>query len=190
MSPELVIPFPPPPRWVRHALEQLRQAEAAGLEPAGLQLLDRPWDPASCSPHVRQELWPWLDGVAVWLNHTYAWQTASAVPSCWPAHPHLVYELAVLACLRAAAADAAGPQALEEWHRYALPGFTARMSERLGVACSPGRHLDWPARSWAVEFDSPQATGARRTLFDGDIGSARRVVAQDPPTWGFRGATS
>ncbi|WP_241037784.1 hypothetical protein [Blastococcus litoris] len=190
MSPELAVPFPPPPRWVRHALEHLRQAEDAGLEPTGLQLLDRPWDPASCSRHVRQQLWPWLDDVAAWLNHTYAWQTTSALPACWPAHPHLVHELAVLACLRVAAADATGPQALEEWHRYALPGFTARMRERLGVGCPPGRHLDWPARSWAVEFDSPQATEARRTLFDGDIGSTRLAAAQASPPRGFRGATS
>ena len=167
----VALPFPPPPREIRRAFEQLRQADEAGLEPAGLRLLDRPWDPATCSAHVRTRLWPWLDDVAAWLNHSYAWQTTQAIPSCWPAHPHLVHELAVLACLRATAADAAAPHALEEWHRYALPAFHARLAERLGIGCPPGRHTDWPARSWAAEYDSPQATAARQALFDGDLGA-------------------
>ena len=186
----LAVPFPPPPRWVRHAIEQLRQADAAGLEPAGLRLLDRPWEPATCSPHVRQQLWAWLDEVASWLNHAYAWQTAQAVPSCWPAHPHLVHELAVLACLRADAADATGPHPLEEWHRYARPGFCSRLSERLGIGCPPGRHANWPARSWAVDYDSPQATEARRTLFDGDVGLTKTTAAQVFPSQGLEGVTS
>lgn len=190
-APELVRAFPPPPRWVRHALEQLRQAESAGIEPAGLQLLDRPWDPATCSPHVRRELWPWLDDVAAWLNRTYAWQTAHAIPSCWPAHPHLVLELAVLACLRVAAADATGPHALEEWHRYALPGFGQRMSERLGIGCPPGRHVDWPARSWDVEFTSSSAVDARHRMFEADIGDLASADGRPHrPGWGFDGATS
>ena len=167
-TPALVTPFPVPPRSVRTALEQLRLAEDAGLEPTGLHLLDRPWDPASCAPHLRAQLWPWLDDVVGWLNRTYAWQTACAIPSCWPAHPHLVHELAVLACLRVAAADAMNPHAMEEWHRYALPGFHLRMSERLGIGCPPRRHLDWPARSWAAEHDNPRAAEARRALFDSD----------------------
>ncbi|WP_199589428.1 hypothetical protein [Blastococcus sp. TF02A-26] len=166
----LAVPFPPPPREIRRALEQLRQAEEAGLESAGLRLLDRPWDPATCSAQVRTRLWPWLDDVAAWLNHSYAWQTTQAIPSCWPAHPHLVHELAVLACLRATAGDAAAPHALEEWHRYALPAFHVRLAERLGIGCPPGRHTDWPARSWAAEYTSPQATAARHALFDGDLG--------------------
>ena len=170
-GPELAVPFPKPPQEVRRALEQLRLAEDAGLDPTGLPLLDRPWDPATCSIHVRIRLWPWLDDVAAWLNRSYAWQTTQAIPSCWPAHPHLVHELAVLACLRATAADAAAPHALEEWHRYALPAFHARLAERLGIGCPPGRHTDWPARSWAAEYNSPQATAARQALFDGDLGA-------------------
>jgi hypothetical protein len=190
MTAGLAIPFPDPPRAVTRALETLRQADVVGLEPAGLQLLDRPWDPAACSPRVRAELWPWLDDVAAWLNHTYAWQTAHAVPACWPAHPHLVHELAVLACLRVAAADAVTPHAMEEWHRYALPGFTVRMTERLGIGCPPGRHLDWPARSWATDYDSPQATEARRDQFDGDLGTAPQHGRPGGLAWGPGGADS
>ncbi|MGY1684952.1 hypothetical protein ACI8AK_05115 [Geodermatophilus sp. SYSU D00867] len=186
---ELVIPFPAPPRLVRTALEHLRQAEDAGLEPAGLPLLDRPWDPAGCAPSLRAQLWPWLDAVAGWLNATYAWQTASAIPACWPAHPHLATELAVLACLRAAAADAATPHPLEEWHRYALPAFHARMAERLGIGCPPGRHLDWPARSWADAYDTAEATAARRDLFAGDAGRRRPGAATGPSARPLRGVT-
>jgi hypothetical protein len=63
-APELAVPFPTPPREVRRAFEQLRQAEDAGLPPTAVHQLDRPWDPATCSPSVRQQLWPWLDDVA------------------------------------------------------------------------------------------------------------------------------
>jgi hypothetical protein len=183
---QLAIPFPPVPRRVRQALEQLRQVEEVGLPPAAL-LLERPWDPASCSPQLRAELWPWLDDVAGWLNRSYAWQTAHSVPSCWSAHPHLVHELAVLACLRVTAAEATGPHALEEWHRYALPGFTARMSDRLGIGCAPGRHLDWPARSWAANYDSPQAAGARRAAFDRDMSPTSPVGQRPEGIEGFDG---
>ncbi|SFP63356.1 hypothetical protein SAMN05660464_3777 [Geodermatophilus dictyosporus] len=177
---ELVVPFPAPPRSVRTALEHLRQAEDAGLEPAGLPLLDRPWDPAGCAPHLRAQLWPWLDDVAGWLNATYAWQTTHSIPACWAAHPHLVAELAVLACLRLVAGEAATPHALEEWHRYALPAFHTRMAERLGIGCPPGRHLDWPARSWAAAYDSAEAAQARRDLFDGDTGRGRSAAGTGP----------
>jgi hypothetical protein len=173
----LVLPFPAPPQSVRTALQHLQQAEDAGLEPSGLQLLHRPWDPAACPPQLRAQLWPWLDDVAGWLNQAYAWQTASAVPSCWPAHPYLVAELAVLACLRVVAGDATTPHAMEEWHRYALPAFSTRMAERLGIGCPPGRHTDWPARSWVAEYDSLSAAEARRDLFDGDTGRGRPATA-------------
>lgn len=166
---ELVRPFPKPPTAVAKALEQLHQANAMGLEPTGLRLA-RPWDIASCPPHLRRELWPWLDSVAAWLNHAYGWQTTHTIPACWPAHPHLVHELAVLACLRVAAGDATAPQAMEEWHRYALPGFTQRMTERLGAGCPPGRHVDWPARTWTAEHAGPQAIERRHRLFDDDTG--------------------
>ena len=165
----LAPPFPRPPRWVRHALEMLRQAELSGLEPSAYGLLDRPWDPATCSPQVRRELWSWIDDVAGWLNYTYAWQTTHVVPSCWPAHPALVRELAVIACMRAAAADATVPHPMEEWHRYALPGFYARMNERQGMGCPPGRHVDWPARSWDADYRTPSAVAERRRRFNADI---------------------
>jgi hypothetical protein len=178
----LAAPFPAPPREVRRALEHLEQAEEAGLPATAAHLLDRPWDPAACARHVRAQLWPWLDEVAAWLNRDHAWQTVLAVPACWPRHPFLVHELAVLACLRAVAGQTVSPHGLEDWHRYALPGFHARMADRLGAGCAPGRHTDWPARSWATAFTEERATGGRRALFADDLGPAVPPAADAPGT--------
>ncbi len=94
----------------------------------------------------------------------------------------------MLACLRVSAAHALTPHALEDWHRYALPGVHARMGERLGIGCPPGRHTDWPARSWAAEYDSLRAAEARRAFPDGDAGP-RRAAETGAPAWHRRRAT-
>lgn len=61
-------------------------------------LLPKPWDPPTCvDPQLRGELWAWLDAVVAWFNHEYVWDPASMVPPCWPHHPHLIHEIAVLA---------------------------------------------------------------------------------------------
>ena len=88
----------------------------------------------------------------------------------------------MLACLRITAAAALLPHGLEEWHRYALPTFHARMSERLGTGCPPGRHTDWPARSRAADYNSPKATEARRALFDGDLRRTPAAGSELGPT--------
>lgn len=61
-------------------------------------LLPRPWDPATCQdPLLRQEVWDWLEEFVVWFNREYVWDpNAGMIPSCWPQHPHLVHEIAVL----------------------------------------------------------------------------------------------
>ena len=47
---------------------------------------------------------------------------------------------------------AAGPvyaltsDALEEWHRYALPAFTDRMRQRVKAHCEVGGHSEWPGQ--------------------------------------------
>ena len=55
--------------------------------------------------------------------------------------------------------------------RQLVARIDARLAERLGIGCPPGRHTDWPARSWAAEYNSRQATAARQALFDGDLGA-------------------
>lgn len=182
-SPRLLVAFPAPPREVQYALDSLTasanwtEAQRASMDPRSL---DRPWDPSGCQPGLRAALWPWLDQVAAWVNHEYAWQSARVIPACWPRHPHLVHELAVLACLRAAACDATGPHALEEWHRYALPGFSERIADRIGpVACPPGRHTDWPASSRYLEFTA--AADHRNQLFEADAPFDHAEAAPPPP---------
>jgi len=174
----LLHPFPDPPRWVRHTFDRLKVPPDL-MTQQELRELDRPWDPAGCSEVVRAELWPWLDDVADWINHEYAWQTARSIPACWPQHPHLGHEIAVLACLRVSAAEAAGPQVLEEWHRYALPGFLERMADRLGqLGCPPGKHTDWPGRSRHTEYASPRARDLRNQQYEDDASGHPR---SDPP---------
>ena len=68
------------------------------------------------------------------------------IPACWPAHPHIARELAVLAVLRWNAEQAEDPAPIEVWHRDTYPGFCHRMTQRLGEStCRAGRHIDWPA---------------------------------------------
>jgi hypothetical protein len=58
------------------------------------RLLPRPWEPATCRT---QQLRSWLDAVVTWLITEYVWEVADTIPACWPQHPHLVHEIAVLA---------------------------------------------------------------------------------------------
>ena len=162
----MIAAFPRAGRRVEHAYIELdlaangtpQQCNALG-DP---RLLARPWDPASCvDPQLRAEVWRWLDEVVTWLNQEYAWDADAMVPSCWPKHPHLVHEIAVLADLRRRAGLALTGDALEEWHRYALPAFTERMRARLGQHCQDGHEL-WPGRG-------------RHTRHQGDAAKRDRV---------------
>ena len=114
--------FPHPGRRVEQAYRELdialygsdEEKKALGSPRA----LARPWDPATCiDPDLRDEVWSWLDDVVTWLNHEYVWDVAAMIPACWPKHPHLVHEIAVLADLRRRAGHALTGDALEEWHR-------------------------------------------------------------------------
>ena len=147
----LAQPFPCPGRLVEHAYREL--SIAANGTPEQLKALGdtrrlpRPWDPPSCThPNLRLELWVWLDDVVTWINQEYVWDTDSFIPSCWPEHPHLVHDLAVLADQRRRAGMAHTSDALEDWHRFALPAFLDRMSARLKSHCENG-HQPWPATS-------------------------------------------
>lgn len=148
---ELIAAFPRAGRRVEHAYAELdlaagsgtRQQQSALGDP---RLLARPWDPGSCvDPYLRAEIWQWLEQVVTWLNREYVWDPDAMVPSCWPNHPHLVHEIAVLADLRRRAGLALAADALEEWHRYALPAFVDRMHVRLRQQCQDGGHEPWPA---------------------------------------------
>src|SRR5690349_13193934 len=97
----IVQPFPAPTRLVDRAYAKLRVL-AGGTDDqirdlGPLERLERPWDPTRCGPATRQQLWDWLDDVAAWVNHEYGWGVERLIPSCWPHHPHIAHELAVLA---------------------------------------------------------------------------------------------
>lgn len=148
--PVIVQPFPPPPPVVQHALEQLdalRRGDRTQLARSGDDAaLDCPWEPAGCREELSAAIWNWCDEVVAWINQQYAWRPTHMIPACWPRHPHIARELPVLAVLRWQAQNAADPEPMEEWHRYAFPMFCDRMADRLGEgSCRTGRHQHWPA---------------------------------------------
>ena len=171
---EVIAAFPRAGRRVEHAYTELdlaagsgtRQQQSALGDP---RLLAHPWDPASCvDPHLRAEIWQWLEQVVTWLNHEYVWDPDAMVPSCWPSHPHLVHEIAVLADLRRRAGIASTADALEEWHRYALPAFTDRMRGRLGQHCQDGGHQAWPALGRHTRHQGESARQDRAAAYRAD----------------------
>ena len=112
----LAISFPKPSSMLRQAFKELDTlAYGSDAEKAALgdpQALARPWDPSSVvNPRLRQQLWEWLDRVVVWVNHEYGWRPEDLIPECWPQHPALVREIAVLADLRRRAGAAATSRA-------------------------------------------------------------------------------
>ncbi len=164
--------FPEPPHTVLAALLDLAIARD-GTEEDKAQLGDpndlaRPWDPPTCAPTLRRHLWYWLDDVAAWINHDHTWRPEAAIPACWPAHPHLARELAILAGTRAAAAQALTPDPLEVWYRHALPGFLDRMATHLATGCTPGRHTPWPAAARHRDYTTAETTDQRRRAFADD----------------------
>jgi hypothetical protein len=171
----ITAPFPTPPALVSHALAQLYLAQAGteeDLEEIGDPAdLPRPWEPATCPPTLRRVLWDWLDEVAGWFNREYTWLPHATIPGCWPEHPHIVHELAVVAFQRLTALQALTPDRLEDWHRYTLPAFFDRMTARLGQGCPPGKHSPWPGRSRDADYRDG-AAGARRASYDRDTGRA------------------
>jgi hypothetical protein len=172
--------FPDPPVLVREAFAQLSIARFGTEEQRATigdpDRLPRPWDPPTCPPTLRREVWAWLDSVAAWINREYAWQPErSTVPACWPAHPHIAHELAELACLRHDAGLDLTADRLSDWHRYALPTFLDRMALRLGTGCRPGHHAEWPSAGRYREFDGDAASATRHQIFHKDTGPSARA---------------
>lgn len=174
----MVATFPHPGRQLEQAYRELdialngtdEQRKALG----SLKMLPRPWDPDSLTrPQLRRELWAWLEAFTAWLNTEYVWDVAGVVPHCWPHHPHLVRELAVLADQRRRAALAFGSDALEEWHRYALPAFVDRMRQRVKNHCEDG-HQQWPAKGRHSRHLAEPATAQRETAYAQDAAAHQR----------------
>lgn len=178
----IVQPFPAPGPLVQQAYNDL--ALAASLTPdqqqalGDTQQLPRPWDPASCTGRMRTELWAWLDMVATWVNEQHLWNVVRpGIPECWPAHPHLVHDLAVLACSRYGTRFTVTPAALEDWHRHGLPGFLERLRDRLGDGCQPGKHQTRPRRERDAAHASTPVRRGRQQHYRDDLDRAAELAA-------------
>ena len=168
----IALAFPAPGTLVAHAYSELDLARSGTDDQkralGKLSGLPRPWDPPSCPPALRRQVWAWLDEVAGWINHEYIWVPERFIPSCWPAHAHVAHELAVIADQRRTAGYALTGEALEQWHLYGLPGFLDRTAARLGTSCGPAKHDDWPAAGRHREFGGERSAAARLRLFNRD----------------------
>ena len=133
--------FPNPSPVVIAALDELRVAAVAPPESENelrrLAMLPRPWEPATCPGQLRRLIYVWLDEVVGWINEQHTWRVDCVVPICWAEHPHIIHELAPLACLRWETTYAVTPANLEEWHRYTLPMFLERIIQRIGQRAVP-----------------------------------------------------
>jgi hypothetical protein len=180
----MIHPFPTPGRQVQLAYRDLNlaingtpdQKEQIG-NPA---LLPRPWAPATClDAELRLPLWQWLEAVVAWLNHEYTWDVAGMIPTCWPSHPHLVHEVAVVADQRRRAGLALTSDALEEWHRYCLPAFVDRMRSRLKAHCED-EHVAWPGRSRHNQHTSQHDLKRRQDTYTTDLHALPNHNGQPP----------
>jgi hypothetical protein len=173
----LVQPFPQPGRLVQLAYRELDLA-ASRQQDHLLPLRDqgnvpRPWDLGSCeTPQLRKEVWSWLEAVVTWLNHEYVWDVTDVIPPCWPQHPHLVHEIAVLADQRRRAGQALTSEALEDWHRYSLPSFTERMKMRLRNHCQE-EHQSWPAKGRHTRHIAEASRHRRMRAYAADLGALK-----------------
>lgn len=179
----LLQPFPEPGEWLIHAYRQLHAAEHGTAaeknvvgDPASLA---RPWLPETCTdPRMRRELWIWLDEVAMWINCQYTWDPTDLIPPCWPEHPHLIRELAVIAHQYYIAHGAITSTQLEEWHRYTLPMFTERMRSRCRQHCDSG-HKPTPGHG-PQQRHQTQDGPRRYAAYRGDVETLDEIETPAP----------
>ncbi len=170
---EMTWPFPTGGNLIKLAYRELNIAAHGDQDHVralgDISQLPRPWDPPTCTqPELREQVWAWLEDVVSWLNHEYTWDINGTIPACWPRHPHLVHEVAVLADQRRRAGLALNSDALEEWHRYALPAFTDRMRSRTKDHCEEG-HQGWPGKSRYTRHTSGGSTADRARVYRADV---------------------
>ncbi len=174
----MAVPFPEPGATVLTAMAQLQLASENPPTDedalAQLAALPRPWDPATCTGRLREELWTWLEQVAAWINTEHLWNvTRPGIPECWPAHPHLVHDLAAVGCSRYYTSYAVTPAALEDWHRNNLPAFLDRIRDRLDTGCQPGHHQPRPRLERDRSFGAPEIRRARALRYHDDVATDR-----------------
>ena len=137
--------------------------------------LPRPWEPATCTaPALREQLWDWLEKFVQWANNEHLWDPADLIPPCWPRHPHLVHEVAVLAEQRRRAGRTSNPAALDQWQTQTLPAFLTRSRERVRRHCATD-HQPTPAAPALSRFQGTAEVAARRSSFKRDVASRYAV---------------
>jgi hypothetical protein len=174
----MVHPFPTPGSRVQLAYRELNIAINGTKEQqqrlGRIDQLPRPWIPGSCQdPDLRRELWQWLEDVVAWLNREYTWAVEGMIPTCWPSHPHLVNEIAVVADQRRRSGLALTSDAIEEWHRYCLPYFADRLRHRLKSHCDDD-HTNWPGRPRHHQHISEPDREDRANTYTDDVATLRR----------------
>ncbi len=162
--------FPKAPDVVTLQLERLdRKARGTGEDQAGFDLsqVPCPWLPSDCGNELLVELLVWCDAVAAWINRECVWRPQQMIPACWPQHPHLVRELALLAILRYQAEQAKDVIKVYLWHHDVLTGFLNRVNDRLGTSTcqNTGTHQEWPGAPRYSAFTSEHAVAERSKLF-------------------------
>ena len=187
----MVLPFPTPGPRIALAYKELNIAingtdeEKKALGP--IFNLPKPWDPETCQdPELRNEVWAWLEEVVTWINHEYAWDVTPLIPSCWPLHPHIVHEVAVVADQRRRTMLGVTSDPLEEWHRYVLPSFVDRMRGRLKDHCTDG-HKGWPSRGRYTRHISEDSLEERENVYAADLDALSNVPR---PTRGGRNSVT
>lgn len=163
----LVAPLPAPGELLTAVLTAWELIDD-GHQPYSVDL-PRPWDPATCTDlPLRRELWEWLDQFVQWVNQQCLWDPGDLIPPCWPRHPHLVHEIAVLAVQRRQASRTPTAWALEEWQTHALPTFLTRSHTRLRRHCDTD-HQATPATTAHTRHQSLPEAKARQAKFEGDL---------------------
>lgn len=166
----LARPVPTPGRLLTALHAEWDDIEEEGH--TGSPELPRPWEPATCTaPLLRKELWEWLDRFVQWVNHECVWDPADLLPPCWPSHPHLVHELAVLAEQRRQAGRTATATALEHWQVQSLPAFLARCQARLRRHCAVD-HQPTPSASAHARYHQTKEQLDRQTALRRDLAAA------------------
>lgn len=178
----LVQPFPQPGGALKAAFDMLAELDgqvSRGMDPkVDSAALPKPWDPATITnTDMRMQLWTWLSQVVDWINHEYAWDVDEMIPACWPLHPHLVHDIAVLACQRRAAGLLFNSDHLQVWHQTTLTDFRARMRAQLQQHCDEG-HAAWPARARHGRQTSIKAWQGGNSAFLADLRAVRGAPSE------------
>ncbi len=170
----VVIPLPAPGERLLTVLTEWELIDD-GQHPYSVDLA-RPWEPATCTdPGLRGELWEWLDQFVSWVNEQCLWDPGDVIPPCWPHHPHLVHELAVLAVQRLQASRTPTASALEQWQTHTLPAFLNRSHTRLRRHCDTD-HQPTPAGTAHTRHQSGPETTARQVAFEKDLATEAAVT--------------